>query len=310
MPSPKPPLIAILGPTAVGKTQISIQLAQRLNGEIVSADSRLFYRGMDIGTAKPSPEEMRDVPHHLVDVIKPDEEWSLAQFQQAAHTAIGEIHSREKLPFLVGGSGQYMRAITAGWAPPAVRPNPQMRSALEAWGQEIGVEKLHERLALIDPQSASRMDPRNLRRIVRALEVILLSGRRFSKQVEQHEVPYEVLQIGLTRSRASLYQRIDKRLDAMLEAGWEAEVERLLAAGYGPELPSMSAIGYAQLAQVQKGEMERAEALRLIKQKSRAFVRRQANWFKLDDPAITWFDLDVDSGPDQMEATIRNFLGG
>jgi tRNA dimethylallyltransferase len=308
MPSPKLPLIVILGPTAVGKTNVSIALAKKLDGEIVSADSRLFYRGLDIGTAKPSQAEMEAIPHHLIDILDADEEWSLAEFQNVANVAINAIHAKNKLPFLVGGSGQYIRAITQGWLPPSVPANPALRHALEQWGQAIGVEALHAKLARIDPQVASRMDQRNMRRIVRAFEVIYSSGRLFSEQSRQKTSPYSIIQIGLIRNRESLYQRIDKRLDTMLSEGWENEVMQLLASGLSPALPSMSAIGYAQFAQVEAGELTRQEAIQQVKKKSRAFVRHQANWFKKEDPLIKWFDQDTINGVDSIEAHIRNKL--
>jgi len=168
-------LIVIVGPTAVGKTEASLQLAERLNGEIISADSRLFYRQMDIGTAKPSPQELARVPHHLVNVADPDEIWSLAMFQRAAHAAIADIQSRGHLPFLVGGTGQYIRAVTEEWELPEATPDHRLRKSLESWVEQIGPDGLHDRLAIIDPEAASHIDSRNLRRTIRALEVILLT---------------------------------------------------------------------------------------------------------------------------------------
>ena len=178
----KPPLILLIGPTAVGKTELSLQLAERLNGEIVSADSRLFYRGMDIGTAKPSPEERPRVPHHLIDVADPDEVWSLAVFQGKATEIIADIHARGKLPFLVGGTGQYVRAVTEGWTPPEVEPEPRLRGVLESLGENKGIEWLHAGLERVDPASAEKIDARNVRRTIRALEVVLTTGKPFSRQ--------------------------------------------------------------------------------------------------------------------------------
>ena len=301
----KAPLIVLLGPTAVGKTAAAIELATRLEGEIVSADSRLFYRGMDIGTAKPSAEEQRAVPHHLINVAEPDESWSLAQFQEAAYQAIDDIQQRGRLPFLVGGSGQYVRAITEGWTPPELAARPELRQALEAWGEEIGVEKLHARLARIDPGAAARMDRRNLRRIVRALEVIYSTGRRFSEQKGKTEPRYKLIQIGLSRPREQLYARIDARIQAMLAAGWLTEIKGLLEKGYGAEHPSMSAIGYAQLMQHLEGELSLDEAVKLIQRASRAFVRRQANWFKADDANIQWFEAGDTEMVEQIERAIK-----
>ncbi len=187
----QPPLILIVGPTAVGKTEIAIQLAEKMNGEIISADSRLFYRGMDIGTAKPTLEEQARVPHHLIDVANPDETWSLAQFQQSAQAIIADIHARGKLPFLVGGTGQYVRAVSEGWSPPEVKPDERLRGELEKMRQEKGNSWLHEKLGLLDPEAAEKIDPRNVRRTIRALEVILTTGRRFSSQRGQAESPYQ-----------------------------------------------------------------------------------------------------------------------
>ncbi|MEW5873014.1 MAG: tRNA (adenosine(37)-N6)-dimethylallyltransferase MiaA [Chloroflexota bacterium] len=297
MPSPEdsatreslPALVVILGPTAVGKTEIALQLAGRLDGEIVSADSRLFYRGMDIGTAKPSLEERQRVPHHLIDVAEPDETWSLAQFQERACQAIAEIHARQRLPFLVGGTGQYLRAVTQGWEPPAVPPDPRLRRALEDWALQIGKDGLHARLASLDPEAAQAIDPRNQRRTVRALEVILSTGQRFSAQRQRQPSPYRLLQIGLTRPRAELYARIDVRIDAMLANGLVAEVRGLLERGYDPALPSLSAIGYRQIAAHLLGQISLEEAVIQIRRDTRTFVRRQANWFKPDDPQIHWF---------------------
>ena len=305
--TPKPPLIVILGPTAVGKTETALQLAEALDGEIVSADSRLFYRGMDIGTAKPAPAELARVPHHLVDVADPDETWSLAMFQRAAQAAIAEIHARGRLPFLVGGTGQYIRAVTEAWEIPEVAPDFRMREALEKWAQEVGPDGLHRRLAEVDPEAAERIDPRNLRRTVRALEVILRTGKRFSAQKSRGESPYRVLQLGLTRPRPELYARIDARIEAMLEAGFLEEVRGLLAAGYAPDLPSMSAIGYRQMVQVIQGEITLEEAVTLMKRLTRQFVRRQANWFKFDDPNIHWFRAGAVAAA-EMEMVLGQFI--
>jgi tRNA dimethylallyltransferase len=302
-----PPLVAIVGPTAAGKTEIAIQLAERLGGEIVSADSRLFYRGMDIGTAKPTAAERRRVPHHLIDVADPDEAWSLATFQQQASQAIAGIHARNRLPFLVGGTGQYFRAVTQGWTVPPVSPNPRLRGALEAWGEQVGKDGLHARLAALDPQAAASIDPRNLRRTVRALEVILSTGRRFSQQRQRGASPYRLLVLGLNRPRPELYARIDARVDAMLQAGLVQEVRGLLDKGYSPDLPTLSAIGYREMIAYLQGKIGLDEAVAQIKRQTRLLVRRQANWFKLDDPHIHWFV----AGPQttgQMQAEIEKIF--
>lgn len=304
----RPSLVVILGPTAVGKTEVAIQLAERLNGEIVSADSRLLYCGMDIGTAKPSAEQRARIPHHLIDVAEPDEIWSLAAFQQAAERAIGGIHHRGKLPILVGGTGQYLRAILEGWLPPKIAAQPRLRVALEEWAGELGNEEIHRRLAVVDPEAAANIDARNLRRILRALEVIFATGRRFSDQRRKAESQYRVLQIGLTRPRAELYGRIDERIQQMLDAGWLEEVKGLLAKGYGPDLPSLSAIGYRQLSDHVGGRMSLEQAVEEIKRATRLFVRRQANWFKPNDPRIQWVEAGHPMLMKELEELIRNFL--
>ncbi|MFN2302257.1 MAG: tRNA (adenosine(37)-N6)-dimethylallyltransferase MiaA, partial [Anaerolineales bacterium] len=238
-------LVIIVGPTAVGKTAVSIQLAQRLNAEIVSADSRLFYRGMSIGTAKPMPGEMKSVRHYLIDVADPNEVWSLALFQQNAYRAINDILARGKLPFLVGGTGQYIRAIVEGWQIPPQTPDYGLREVLTHWANEIGAEALHVRLRRLDAPAAEKIDYRNLRRTVRALEVIFSTGERFSGQRRKKGCLYNPIMLGIQRPRDELYARIDRRVDQMIAQGFVNEVQGLLDAGYSPNLPTMSAIGYA-----------------------------------------------------------------
>ena len=303
----KIPLIVIVGPTAVGKTEISIQVAERLNGEIISADSRLFYRGMDIGTAKPTLDERARVPHHLIDVAAPNETWSLALFQKAAAAAIAEIHAGGHLPFLVGGTGQYIHAVTRGWSPPATGPDMNLRAELESLAETKGYIWLHKELRKVDPDAAEAIDPRNVRRTIRALEVIRTTGRKFSEQRAQIQSPYRLLTIGLTRPRPELYARIDARIDAMFAAGLLDEVRGLLAQGYAPHLPSMSAIGYRECCRVVSGEWSEEQAKVEMRRATRVFVRRQANWFKLSDPLIRWFEVGKNTA-DEVEAEIRQFL--
>jgi tRNA dimethylallyltransferase len=301
------PLIVVLGPTAVGKTEVALQLAERLSGEIVSADSRLFYRGMDIGTAKPTLAERMEVPHHLIDITEPDDTISLALFQRLARQAIAEIHSRGRLPFLVGGTGQYIRAVVQDWVIPPVQPNPRLRAALEIWADQVGKQGLHNRLAVLDPQAATGIDSNNLRRMVRALEVIFSTGHRFSEQRRSGSSPYQVMLVGLTRPRPELYARIDARIQLMLEGGLVSEVQALLERGYSPDLPTLSAIGYREIIAYLQGKMSLEEAITQIKRSTRVFVRRQANWFKPDDPEIHWFDMGTHPVNEIQEA-IKGFL--
>lgn len=306
MPS-KLPLILIVGPTAVGKTELAIQLAERLDGEIVSADSRLFYRGMDIGTAKPTREEQRRVPHHLIDIANPDEILSLAVFQQKARESIADIHTRSRIPFLVGGTGQYIRAVTEGWTPPEVKPDERLRLELEKKKEEKGEYWLHEKLKNLDLPAAEKIDPRNYRRTIRALEVILTTGKRFSEQSGQSESPYHLITIGLTRPRPKLYERVDQRIEAMFANGFLEEVKSLLAKGYSPSLPTMSAIGYRECIRVVHGELNEEQAKAEIRRATRIFVRRQANWFKESDSNIKWFSVQ-ERIVEQIEAYIRSSL--
>jgi len=303
-----PPLILIVGPTAVGKTELAIQLAERLNGEIISADSRLFYRGMDIGTAKPSPEELARVPHYLIDIVNPDETLSLAVFQQKAKEIIADIHLRGKLPFLVGGTGQYIRAVTQGWTPPEVVPDTRMRNELEriASRDENSAEWLHAKLQILDSEAAEKIDARNVRRTIRALEVILTTGRKFSEQRGQVDSPYHLITIGLTRPRPELYQRVDERIELMFANGLVDEVKALLKR-YSPTLPSMSAIGYRECVRVANGEWNIEQAKVEMRRATRVFVRRQANWFKESDPNITWFKVEDGVGK-EIEKYIRQLI--
>lgn len=300
------PLVVILGPTAVGKTDLTIELANELNGEIVSADSRLLYRGMDIGTAKPTKEQRQIVPHHLIDVANPDEIWSLTLFQREALNVIDDIHARNKMPFLVGGTGQYIHAIVEAWHIPEVKPDFQLRTALENWATTIGKEGLHSRLSVIDPVGAANIDYRNLRRTIRALEVIFLSGQRFSTQRQKGTSQYNSILIGMSISRKELYARIDSRIDEMLAAGFVAEVESLLSSGYPPDLPTFSAIGYQEIIDYLHGKTTLEEAVMIIKRRTRQFVRRQANWFKEDDPNIYWFDYQTP--PPEVTSFLREKL--
>lgn len=303
----KDPLVVIVGPTAVGKTAASIELALRLDGEVISADSRLLFRGMDIGTAKPTHEEMRRVPHHLIDVADLDEDWSLAVYQRGVYQVIDDIHRRGKLPFLVGGTGQYVRSIIEGWRIPPQRPDSRLRQALSHWGDEIGAEALYERLKRLDPDAAEKIDYRNKRRTIRALEVIFRTGQRFSELRRKQECPYQAIVLGINRPRSELFTRIDQRIDEMLKAGWVDEVRGLLSRGYAADLPTMSAIGYREIIQYLQDEITYEEAVTLIKRNTRIFVRRQANWFKPDDPRITWF-MASDNLIDEMENTLRRCL--
>ena len=303
------PLIILLGPTAVGKTALSLELAERFDGEIISSDSRLFYRGMDIGTAKPTPEEQRRVPHHLIDVADPQEVWSLGRDKRAAMAAIHVIQDRGKVPFLVGGTGQYVRAISDGWVIPERPPDFRMRDALNHWVDEIGPEGLYQRLKVVDPKATEKILPGNVRRTIRAFEVIFHTGRLFSAQRAKEPVPFEVLQIGLNRPRPVIDERIGLRVDEMMTAGFLEEVKTLLEKGVELDMPSMSAIGYRQLGAYLQGEVNYEEAVEEIKRVTRKFYRRQMTWFKLSDERISWFDLCVEP-TEKIFKQVGEFLAG
>lgn len=307
MKDTKKPLIVILGPTGVGKTEIAIKIAQRFQGEIVSADSRLFYRGMDIGTAKPTPEDQARVPHHLIDVADPDQDWSLAIYLPRALEIIQEIQSRGKLPFLVGGTGQYIQAVIQGWDLPEIKPVPELRAALEDWAEEIGPEGMRKRLTVLDHAAAEGIDGPNIRRMIRALEVILISGRKFSSLKAKSGSPFKVFQVGLIRPREELFKRIDLRLERMLQAGLVGEVQGLLDAGYSPDLSSLSAIGYKQIIAHLLEGVPLEEAVGQIRSKTRKYIRQQANWFKQADPEIHWFSASGDP-EDEICRQIQQFL--
>jgi len=304
----KSPVILIVGPTAAGKTELAIRLAERMNAEIVSVDSRLFYRGMNIGTAKPSKEEMARVRHHLIDIVNPDETLSLAVFQQMAQEVIADIHERGRLPFLVGGTGQYVRAVTQGWSPPEVKADEKLRVVLEQMREERGKEWLHAKLQLLDSDAAKAIDLRNVRRTIRALEVIFTTGRKFSDQRGSGDSLYPLLTIGLTRPREELYQRVDKRIEKMFADGLLDEARSLLARGYSPDLPSLSAIGYRECVSVVKGQMTVEQAKVEMRRLTRIFVRRQSNWFKESDPDIHWFHPENKNILSEIETLIRNFV--
>lgn len=296
-----PFLVVLVGPTAVGKTELAIEVAERIKGEIVSADSRLFYLGMDIGTAKPTAEQRKRVRHHLVDVANPDETWSVAVFQQAARECIVDIWSRKKIPLLVGGTGQFIRAITEEWSIPVQAPDEKMRDVLTHWGREIGPVELHRKVGLLDSEAAAHIEPNNLRRSVRALEVMLLTGKRFSEQRQKKTPVYEICQVGLIRPREELYKRVDERIEKMVAMGFLEEVESLLKMGYKPDTPALSAIGYREMIGVISGMSSMEEAILLIKRNTRKFIRRQANWFKESDPVIRWFRAGAQTTGDLTE---------
>jgi tRNA dimethylallyltransferase len=303
----RPDVVAVVGATAVGKTALAVQLAEALSGEVVSLDSRQIYRGLDIGTAKPTADERRGIPHHLIDITTPNRLLPLSEVQALAYGVVEAIVARGRLPILAGGSGQYARAVLEGWVIPDVPPDEALRRRLERAAGRAGPLALHARLEAVDPASAARIDPRNVRRTIRALEIYERTGEPMSALRTRSAPPYDVLTIGLSRPRAVLYDRVDRRIEAMLAAGLEAEVRGLVGAGYGFELPAMSGVGYGEWKPYLDGQATLEEVVQAIRRNTRRLVRNQATWFRADDPSIRWFDLET-AAPDEVVAHVRGWL--
>ena len=290
-----PPLLVIVGPTGVGKTAAAAHLAGRLGIEVVSADSRQVYRGMDVGTGKPTRVERAALPHHLLDLIEPDERYHAARFRREAIESIDLIRERGKLPVVVGGTGLYVRALLKGLdpAPPA---DPALRARMEALAAEMGVAALHARLAALDPDATRRLHPNDRVRIIRAIEKHGRGsggGGGWARAVP----PWSVLLFGLRQERNALNRRLEERARGMLSGGMMEEVKRLLAAGYDDKTPGMAGIGYRQFAAVAKGRMTEAEALGLMVRDTRRYAKRQMTWFARE-PDIRWLDVDEMGGPE------------
>jgi len=297
-------VLAIVGPTAVGKSELALQLARKFEGEIIGADSRQVYRQLHIGTAKPPPDMLAQVPHHLINIIEPDQSFSLAEYQTLAYQNISEVQKRKRLPILVGGSGQYVWAVLEGWQIPRVPPDAAYRQELEIAASQ-NADSLHKTLLELDPDAAKRIDRRNIRRVIRALEVRRNKNTNISPK--RKAPPFEILIIGLTTDRAELYRRIDERVERMIASGLVAEVEELLQKGYGEDLPALSGIGYRQIIRHLRGEMSQAEAVRQIKTETHRYVRQQYNWFSLQDRRIQWFNIK-ECPETAIKDTVARFL--
>ena len=292
-------VVVLVGPTAAGKTALALALAEQLALEVVSADSRTVYRWMDVGTAKPSAEEQRRLPHHMLDVVDPDEAYSLALYQAQALAAIERVAGRGRVPLLVGGAGLYVSAVCDGLALPEVAPDHAFRARLEARARGEGYLALQRELDAVDPISAARIDPKNVRRVIRALEVFHATGRPFSAWQQPAAPPVESVRIGLRLERQALYERIDRRIDAWLERGFIDEVRGLLARGFAPRLPSMSGIGYREIASMLRGDLPLDEAVGQIKQTTHQYAKRQMTWFGRDS-RIHWLDAATATAEDVL----------
>lgn len=301
----RPRIVVVAGPTASGKTAVGMELAERFGGEIVSADSIQVYRYLDIGSAKPTREERARIRHHLIDIRNPDEDFSAGEFVREARHAIADIMSRNKLPLIVGGTGLYIRLLLGGIADIPNRDAALRKRLME---EERAIEGiLFRRLASIDPVSAQRIPAGNMTRIIRALEVFELTGKTISDVQQQHALadrPYEYLFFCLNPERRVLYEQIENRVDSMIEDGLVEEVRSLYARGYSPKLNSLQSLGYRHAALILSGEMERKEAVRLMKRDTRHYAKRQLTWFR-SEPGVAWFDPEEISG---IEAKISCFV--
>lgn len=301
------PVIALVGATAVGKSALAVALAQRIDGEIINADSRQVYRGMAIGTGTPSEEERDGVPHHLYGVSEPDDDFSLGRFLTAAKRAIQDMHERAKTPIVVGGTGQYVWALLEGWNVPEVAPNPDLRQELMERAETEGRGALHQELRRLDPAAAELIHPNNLIRTVRALEVVRTTSQPFSEQRTQTPPPWDIRLSGISMEREALDARIEQRINRQLQSGWIDEVKRLLEQGYSLSLSSFRSIGYREIAARIEGGMPFYEMRQAIIHRTRRFARTQFAWFRADDERITW--MEASEGSERLAEQIQTMWG-
>jgi len=301
----------LLGPTAVGKSEVALKVGERLGGEIVSADSMQVYRWMDVGTAKPSPEDRARVPHHLIDVVDPDTPFSVADYQALALECIGSVHARRRIPLLVGGTGLYIKAVTDLYLFEPMERDGQTRRGLQERARREGVAALYRELQAVDPESARRIHPNDARRVIRALEVYLTTGKPISRHqaARRDDKGFDLIMIGLTMERERLYKRIDARVDRMMALGLLDEVRRLIDRGYGPDLYPMRSLGYKEMSLHLLGGMDLEEAVRLLKRNTRHYAKRQMTWFRPDE-RIRWIKMGEDRDRGAIVANIVNMVEG
>jgi tRNA dimethylallyltransferase len=303
---PRPRIVVVAGPTAVGKTALGIALAEEFDGEVVNADSRYLYRGFDIGVAKPDLVERRGIPHHLIDILPPHGEMTLARYQDLALEAMVDILHRRKLPIMVGGTPLYINAVVEGWTMPRVPPDPALRGALEAEARARGLETLEQRLREVDPAAAERCG-RNLRRIIRALEVYEKTGIPMSTQESKGPPPFQSLELGLTMPRDALYRAVDDRVRSQIERGLVAEVWSLLERGVPENAPAMSSLGYRQLLPYIRGESSLEQAVERIRHDTHRYVRHQETWLRRNARLI-WLDVTSPEWMTAAKTQVRSFL--
>lgn len=308
--SKKTPLIVLVGPTAVGKTDISIKLAKELNGEIISADSMQIYKYMNIGTAKVKEDEMQGIPHYLIDIVYPDEDFTVSDYKNLANEHINDINSRSKLPIVVGGTGLYINSLVYKLSFTQVAPNNEFREVYNKIADEYGNVKIYEELKKVDQASASKININDRKRIIRALEIYHETGKpmsEYNKDFRKHNDDYDIVLIGLTMDRSMLYERINIRVDNMIEEGLIDEVEELIKMGYDRQLNSMQALGYKEIISYLYGEISLDEAIELIKRNSRKYAKRQLTWFRRDN-RIKWIDTNSFSNKDEVVEYISKHI--
>jgi tRNA dimethylallyltransferase len=303
----KPKLVVVLGPTAVGKSDVALELALHMNGEIINADSQQVYRQMDIGTAKPSTELRHKIPHHVIDAVDPDEEFNVARYREIATAIIHDIHKRGRQAIVCGGTGLYIKALTRGlFLGPA--QDAEIRASLTLKAQRDGLRSLYERLEQIDPSATSWIHPNDRQRIIRALEVYELTGKPMSEWQKGHafgETPFTTLKIGMQRQRAELYDRINQRCDQMIAAGLVDEVKGLLARGYGLDLKPLRSVGYRHMGLFLTGQVSLEQAVFLMKRDTRRLAKRQLTWFR-SDKETHWFHPQTER--ERIKVVVREFL--
>ena len=302
------PLLFIIGPTAVGKSRLAVAVARQFNGEIVNADSRQVYRHMDIGTAKPSPEQRTQVPHHLLDILNPDQDFGLASFLSLSQGIIRDIHHRGRLPVIAGGTGQYVWALVEGWQVPQLPPDPAFRQEKQQEAERHGAPFVYQQLQEANPERAAQVDPSNLRRVIRALELHRAGQQTFLGRSYNTTTAENELIVGLTMERAELYQRIDERVDRMLAAGLLEEVKDLAARGYRLGQGPLSSPGYRELGRYLNGEFSLDEAVQRTKYQTHRLVRRQYTWFKLGDTRIHWLNAAEPELESRAASVVQDFL--
>ena len=298
-------LVAVVGPTAAGKSALALTLAQRFGGEIVNGDSRQIYRGMDIGTAKPTPETRSFRPHHLYDIADPADSYSLALYRRDALAALEDIWARGELAWLVGGTGQYVWALLEAWQIPDIAPRPDLRAEFAAVAEAEGVEALHARLRAVDPEAADRIDARNVRRVIRALEVHEVTGKPITDWQTKGTPDFDFRILGVQCEEKELIWRINRRTEAMFASGLVEETQSLLDAGVPPDASALSSIGYAEALRELRGDITRDKAIELTKRATKRLARRQRQWFRPQDPRIAWA---TDADAEEASAALASFV--